>query len=154
MELTDEKTLPLPRERVWAALIDPRVLQASVPGCESLELIEDNKYKVVLAASVGPIKARFTGRLELHDLKMPESYALSFEGTGGAAGNARGTAEVRLEVQDGGTRLVYRSQAHVSGRLAQVGARLIDGVARKMAAEFFARFTATVMAGQPEQAAP
>lgn len=149
MELTDEQYLPLPRERVWAALNDPQILQASVPGCESLERIEDNKFKVVLAATVGPIKARFNGRLELKDLQAPLSYALSFEGSGGAAGNAKGTAKVELETEGTGTRLIYRTQAQVGGRLAQVGARLIDGVAKKMAAEFFARFTAAAMAGQP-----
>jgi carbon monoxide dehydrogenase subunit G len=149
MELTDEQFLPLPRERVWAALNDPRILQASVPGCESLERIEDNKFKVVLAATVGPIKARFNGRLELQDLKAPVGYALSFEGSGGAAGNAKGTAKVELETEGSGTRLIYRTQAQVGGRLAQVGARLIDGVAKKMAAEFFTRFTEAAMAGQP-----
>jgi carbon monoxide dehydrogenase subunit G len=149
MELTDEQFLPLPRERVWAALNDPQILQASVPGCESLERIEDNKFKVVLAATVGPIKARFNGRLELQDLQAPLSYALSFEGSGGAAGSAKGTAKVELETEGSGTRLIYRTQAQVGGRLAQVGARLIDGVAKKMAAEFFTRFTEAAMAGQP-----
>jgi carbon monoxide dehydrogenase subunit G len=149
MELNDEQFLPLQRERVWAALNDPRILQASVPGCESLEQIGDNKFKVVLAATVGPIKARFNGFLELQDLQAPVAYALKFEGSGGAAGNAKGTARVELETQDTGTRLIYRTQAQVGGRLAQVGARLIDGVARKMAAEFFARFTAAAMAEQP-----
>lgn len=158
MELIDEQYLPLPRERVWAALNDPQILQASVPGCESLELIEDNKFKVVLAATVGPIKARFNGRLELLDLQAPVSYALSFEGSGGAAGSAKGTAKVELTSEGEGTRLVYRTQAQVGGRLAQVGARLIDGVAKKMATEFFTRFTEAAMAGQPpsvlEQAPP
>jgi carbon monoxide dehydrogenase subunit G len=149
MELNDEVFLPLPRERVWAALNDPKILQASVPGCESLEPTEDNKFKVVLAASVGPIKARFNGRLELHDLQAPVGYSLSFEGSGGAAGHAKGTAKVELEPQENGTRLIYRTQAQVGGRLAQVGARLIDGVAKKMAGEFFARFTQAAIAGEP-----
>jgi carbon monoxide dehydrogenase subunit G len=149
MELNDEQFLPLPRERVWAALNDPQILQASVPGCESLELVGENKFKVVLAATVGPIKARFNGRLELQDLQEPVAYALSFEGSGGAAGNAKGTARVELETQGTGTRLIYRTHAQVGGRLAQVGARLIDGVAKKMAAEFFARFTAAALASEP-----
>lgn len=141
MELTDEIILPLPRETVWAALNDPRILQAAVPGCETFEADGADSYKVVLAASVGPIKARFSGRMALRDLRPPEGYALSFEGTGGAAGNAKGTAEVHLYPEGESTRLVYRSEAQVAGRLAQVGARLIDGVARKMAAAFFKRFT-------------
>jgi carbon monoxide dehydrogenase subunit G len=146
MELTDEQFLPLSRDTVWAALNDPQILQASVPGCESLELVGHNQFKVVLAASVGPIKARFNGRLELKDLQAPESYALAFEGSGGAAGSCKGNAKVQLHVAEGGTRLVYFTQAQVGGRLAQVGARLIDGVARKMAGEFFARFTAAALA--------
>jgi carbon monoxide dehydrogenase subunit G len=149
MELTDEQFLPLSREIIWVALNDPQILQASVPGCESLELVGDNQFKVVLAASVGPIKARFNGRLELKDLQAPESYALVFEGSGGAAGSCKGSAKVQLHVAEGGTRLVYFSQAQVGGRLAQVGARLIDGVAKKMAGEFFARFTAAALASQP-----
>jgi carbon monoxide dehydrogenase subunit G len=149
MELTDEQFLPLPRHTVWAALNDPQILQASVPGCESLEAVEHNQFKVVLAATVGPIKARFSGRLELKDLHANESYALAFEGSGGAAGSCKGSAKVQLHDAEGGTRLVYFTQAQVGGRLAQVGARLIDGVAKKMAGEFFARFTAAAMAGQP-----
>jgi carbon monoxide dehydrogenase subunit G len=149
MELTDEQFLPLPRHTVWTALNDPQILQASVPGCESLEAVEDNQFKVVLAATVGPIKARFNGRLQLKDLQPNESYALAFEGSGGAAGSCKGTAKVQLHDAEGGTRLVYSTQAQVGGRLAQVGARLIDGVAKKMAGEFFTRFTAAAMAGQP-----
>jgi carbon monoxide dehydrogenase subunit G len=145
MELTDEITLPLPRDTVWAALNDPRILQAAVPGCETFEADGPDSYKVVLAASVGPIKARFAGRMTLRDLRPPEGYALSFEGTGGAAGNAKGTAEVQLHAEGESTRLVYRSDAQVAGRLAQVGARLIDGVARKMAAAFFKRFTEALL---------
>lgn len=149
MELSDEQFLPLPRHAVWAALNDPQILQASVPGCESLDAIEQNQFKVVLAATVGPIKARFNGRLQLKDLLPNESYALAFEGSGGAAGSCKGSAQVQLHDAEGGTRLVYSTQAQVGGRLAQVGARLIDGVAKKMAGEFFTRFTAAAMAGQP-----
>ncbi len=145
MELTDEIILPLPRDVVWTALNDPRILQAAVPGCETFDPDGDDSYKVVLGASVGPIKARFAGRMTLRDRRPPDGYALSFEGSGGAAGNAKGTAEVQLYAEGEGTRLVYRSEAQVAGRLAQVGARLIDGVARKMAAAFFKRFTAALL---------
>jgi hypothetical protein len=146
MELTGEQFLPLSRERVWAALNDPEILRASVPGCESLERVEDNHFKVVMAAAVGPIKARFNGKLTLTDLRAPESYSLTFEGSGGAAGFGKGGAQVGLQTEGTGTRLVYRAHAQVGGRLAQVGARLIDGVARKMAEDFFGHFTAAVTA--------
>ncbi|HEY4352366.1 MAG TPA: carbon monoxide dehydrogenase subunit G [Paraburkholderia sp.] len=146
MELTGEQILPLPRERVWAALNDPEILKASVPGCESFERIEDNQFQMVMAATVGPIKARFKGKMVLTDLQPPQSYSLTFEGSGGAAGFGKGGAHVDLVSESSGaTRLVYRSHAQVGGRLAQVGGRLIDGVARKMAEEFFGRFTAALV---------
>lgn len=151
MELTGEQILPLPRERVWAALNDPDILKASVPGCESFERIEDNQFQMVMAATVGPIKARFKGKMVLTDLQPPQSYSMTFEGSGGAAGFGKGGAHVDLLADSAGTRLVYRSHAQVGGRLAQVGARLIDGVARRMAEEFFGRFTAAVVG--PQQAA-
>src|ERR1700677_1915329 len=99
MELTGEQTLQLPRERVWAALNDPEILRMCVPGCVSLERVEENHYKVVMAAAVGPIKARFNGKLILTDLHAPESYSLTFEGSGGAAGFGTGSAQVNLEAQ-------------------------------------------------------
>ena len=146
MELTGEQILPLPRERVWAALNDPEILKASVPGCESFERVEDNQFQMVMAATVGPIKARFKGKMVLTDLQPPQSYSLTFEGSGGAAGFGKGGAHVDLVSESSGaTRLVYRSHAQVGGRLAQVGGRLIDGVARKMAEEFFGRFTAALV---------
>jgi carbon monoxide dehydrogenase subunit G len=146
MELTGEQILPLPRERVWAALNDPEILKASVPGCESFERVEDNQFQMVMAATVGPIKARFKGKMVLTDLQPPNSYSLTFEGSGGAAGFGKGGAHVDLVSESSGaTRLVYRSHAQVGGRLAQVGGRLIDGVARKMAEEFFGRFTAALV---------
>jgi carbon monoxide dehydrogenase subunit G len=154
MELTGERLLPLARERVWDALNDPEILKVSVPGCESLERVDDTHYKVVMAAAVGPVKARFNGKLTLTDLRAPESYSLSFEGSGGAAGFGKGTAQVELAPEGTGTRLVYRANAQVGGRLAQVGARLIDGVAKKMAEEFFGRFTdALTPPAQPDAAA-
>ncbi|MFM0169374.1 SRPBCC family protein [Paraburkholderia sediminicola] len=153
MELTGEQILPLPRERVWAALNDPEILKASVPGCESFERVDDNQFQMVMATTVGPIKARFKGKMVLTDLQPPQSYSMTFEGSGGAAGFGKGGAHVDLLADSaGGTRLVYRSHAQVGGRLAQVGARLIDGVARKMAEDFFGRFTVAVV-GPHEQTA-
>ncbi|MGA7781173.1 MAG: carbon monoxide dehydrogenase subunit G [Paraburkholderia sp.] len=144
MELTGEQILQLPRERVWEALNDPEILRVCVPGCESLERVEENHYKVVMAVAVGPVKARFNGKLTLTDLQAPESYSLTFEGSGGAAGFGKGGAYVNLLAEGDGTRLVYRAHAQVGGRLAQVGARLIDGVARKMAEDFFRHFTVAI----------
>lgn len=153
MELTGERILPLPRERVWAALNDPEILKASVPGCESFERIDDNQFQMVMAATVGPVKARFKGKMMLTDLQPPQSYSMTFEGSGGAAGFGKGGAHVDLLADSGGgTRLVYRSHAQVGGRLAQVGARLIDGVARKMAEDFFGRFTEAVVGPQEQSA--
>jgi uncharacterized protein len=153
MELTGEQIVPLPRERVWAALNDPEILKASVPGCESFERVEDNQFQMVMAATVGPIKARFKGKMVLTDLQPPQSYSLTFEGSGGAAGFGKGGAHVDLVSESSGaTRLVYRSHAQVGGRLAQVGGRLIDGVARKMAEEFFGRFTAALVGPKEEGA--
>jgi carbon monoxide dehydrogenase subunit G len=152
MELTGEQILPLPRERVWAALNDPEILKASVPGCESFERVDDNQFQMVMAATVGPIKARFKGKMMLTDLQPPQSYSMTFEGSGGAAGFGKGGAHVDLLADSGGTRLVYRSHAQVGGRLAQVGARLIDGVARKMAEDFFGRFTEAVVGPQAQTA--
>lgn len=152
MELTGEQILPLPRERVWAALNDPEILKASVPGCESFERLDDNQFQMVMAASVGPIKARFKGKMTLTDLQPPTSYSLTFEGSGGAAGFGKGGAHVDLTPEGKGTKLVYRSHAQVGGRLAQVGSRLIDGVARKMAEDFFGRFTAALTGPQTEAA--
>ena len=142
MEMTGERTLALSRERVWAALNDPAVLKRCLPGCELFESDEaENRYKVGMTAAVGPIKARFNGKLALSDIQPPVSYALAFEGSGGAAGFGKGSAQVSLEANGAdSTKLVYAVNAQVGGRLAQVGARLVDGVAKKMSEEFFGRF--------------
>jgi carbon monoxide dehydrogenase subunit G len=141
MELTGERLLPLPRSRVWQALNDPAVLQRCLPGCETFEADGDNAYKVSLTAAVGPIRSRFNGRLRLSDLDPQNAYSLSFEGSGGAAGFGKGTARVTLtDDAAAGTRLAYAVNAQVGGKLAQLGNRLIDGVARKLADDFFNRF--------------
>ena len=141
MELVGEQVLALPRERVWDALNDPDILKRCVPGCDLFEREDEHRFKVGMTATVGPVKARFNGKLMLAELDPPTSYALSFEGSGGAAGFGKGDARVMLaDVDSGGTRLTYTVHAQVGGKLAQVGSRLIDGVARKMADEFFSRF--------------
>ena len=159
MELQGEQTLALPREQVWEALNDPQVLKQCLPGCDLFEGDGENRYTVRMTASVGPVRARFNGKLVLDDIQPPTSYSLKFEGSGGAAGFGKGQARVSLaEIQQGspsaGTKLEYSVNAQVGGRLAQVGARLIDGVAQKMSAEFFSRFARALGSGtHDEQAA-
>jgi carbon monoxide dehydrogenase subunit G len=140
MEMTGEQLIPLPQQRVWEGLNDPEMLKACIPGCESIERVSDNEYRVAMTASVGPVKARFNGKLLLADVNPPTSYRLAFEGSGGAAGFGKGGAQVRLAPDGAGTKLAYTATAQVGGKLAQVGSRLIDGVAKKMADEFFQRF--------------
>lgn len=156
MEMTGEQRIPVPQQRVWEALNDPEILRACIAGCETITRVSDVEYKVVMTAAVGPVKARFNGRLVLGDLNPPDSYSLSFEGSGGAAGFGKGAARVALAPDGKGTLLTYKATATVGGKLAQIGSRLIDGVARKMADDFFMKFNATVApaAAQPEPLKP
>ena len=144
MEMTGEQLIPLPQAEVWRGLIDPEVLKASIPGCESIEKLSDTDYKVALTAAIGPVKAKFTGKLVLSEINPPTSYSLAFEGSGGAAGFSKGSAKVSLSAEGSNTRLAYSTKASVGGKLAQVGSRLIDGVAAKLAEDFFARFNETL----------
>ena len=156
MEMSGEQRIALSQQRVWEALNDPEILKACIPGCESIERVADNQYKVAMTAAVGPVKAKFTGKLMLADLDPPHAYSLAFEGSGGAAGFGKGSAQVRLAPEgSGGTLLTYNATASVGGKLAQIGSRLIDGVARKMADDFFERFNNTVApAEQPAAQMP
>jgi carbon monoxide dehydrogenase subunit G len=153
MELTGEEMIPQPIQRVWDGLNDPDVLKACISGCEEIVKAADNEYKVVLMAAVGPVKARFNGKLLLSDINPPISYSLIFEGTGGAAGFAKGGAQVTLSRDGPATKLAYNANAKIGGKIAQVGSRLIEGVARKIAAEFFARFNEIVAQQAPAEAA-
>lgn len=145
MEMQGESRIEAPRDRVWAALNDPEVLKASIPGCEELEATEDGGFAAKVRAKVGPVSARFSGKVTLSNIDAPNGYRISGEGTGGAAGFAKGGATVALEPDgDAATLLRYDVQATVGGKLAQIGSRLIDGTARKMADDFFARFKAQV----------
>ncbi|MBV7484905.1 carbon monoxide dehydrogenase subunit G [Bordetella sp. BOR01] len=144
MQLKDQQIINLPLDTVWAALNDPAILQQCVPGCDTFEPAGENQYKVVMRVSVGPIQAKFTGKLHLSDIVPPESYKLSFEGSGGAAGSGKGDAAVQLIEVPEGTRLEYAVMATVGGKLAQVGTRLINGVAKKMADQFFSRLKALI----------
>lgn len=148
MELTGQQILSLPVEQVWDALNDPAILQKCIPGCDTFEATGENQYRIVMAATVGPITAKFKGKLVLSDIQPPQSYKLKFDGSGGAAGSGKGTADVNLSTSPEGTVLQYTVSATVSGRLAQVGARLIDGVAKKMADQFFTRFRKAI---EPEE---
>lgn len=144
MKLSDEKRIAAPREAVWAGLNDPEVLKASIPGCDSLDKTSDTGFEAVVRAKVGPVKAKFKGVVELSDLNPPESYRISGEGKGGAAGFAKGGATVTL-VEDGdGTILKYDVDADVGGKLAQIGGRLLEGTTKKLAGEFFDNFEAAL----------
>ena len=144
MEMTGEQLIPLAQERVWQALNDPEVLRQCIPGCDSIERRSDTEFAVAMTAAVGPVKAKFSGKLVLSDLDPPRSYSIAFEGSGGAAGFGKGAAQVKLTPEGAGTRLAYTAKASVGGKLAQVGSRLIDGVAKKMADDFFTKFNVTV----------
>ncbi|AXE97111.1 CoxG family protein [Paraburkholderia hospita] len=141
MELTETYTLLVPQQRAWEALNDMEILRASIPGCDSIEPDGENAYAVALSAAVGPVKARFKGRMELTNIDAPHTYTIVFEGQGGAAGFGKGQTHVTLEPDgDEATTLTYTATAQVGGKLAQIGSRLVDGAARKLAGEFFRRF--------------
>lgn len=141
MDLVASRLIAVDRDTVWRALNDPAILQASIAGCESIEPAGEGEYAVALVAAVGPVRARFKGRLRLADVVAPERYTLHFDGQGGPAGFARGTALVELAPEGAGTKLSYSVHAQVGGKLAQVGQRLIDAAARKVADDFFAAFS-------------
>jgi carbon monoxide dehydrogenase subunit G len=153
MEMTGEQLIPVPQQRVWEGLNDPEVLKACIPGCDTIERISDTEYRVAMTAAVGPVKAKFNGKLLLADLNPPNSYTLSFEGSGGAAGFGKGGAQVALAPEGASTKLSYKATAQVGGKLAQVGSRLIDGVAKKMADEFFQRFNLRLAGPAPAREA-
>ncbi len=141
MDMSGEYRIPASRDKVWAALNDPETLKASIPGCESLERTGDDAFTAKVVAKVGPVKAKFGGDVKLSNINPPESYTISGEGKGGAAGFAKGGADVKLaDDGEGGTILTYTAKADVGGKLAQLGSRLIDGTSKKMADEFFSNF--------------
>lgn len=141
MKLTGQETLPVSQAQAWEALNDAALLQASISGCESLTLIGEHEFEALMTVAIGPVKAKFKGKLKLADLQPPESYSLAFEGSGGAAGHGKGTAQVQLEPQGPSqTLLHYEVQASVGGKIAQIGSRLVDMAAQKMAGDFFSAF--------------
>jgi carbon monoxide dehydrogenase subunit G len=142
MIMNGEVQLPAPRELVWAKLNDPEALKAAIPGCETLEMLSEHEFQAVATNKIGPVKARFKGKVRLSDLDPPNGYRISGEGDGGVAGFAKGGAVVKLEPKDGGTLLVYNVEAQIGGKLAQLGQRLVNGAAKKLADQFFAKFAA------------
>lgn len=148
MEMISEQLIEMSRDTVWAALNDTTILQQAMPGCESFDATGENTFEARLVTKIGPVKAKFKFDVELSDLDPPNGYTISGAGQGGAVGFAKGSASVSLTEQGGATLLAYNVQANVGGKLAQLGARLIDGVAKKMADEFFENFKEIVAAGE------
>ena len=140
MQLTDERLIKADPATVWAAILDPEVLRACIPGCESLTGSVADGFEAVVSQKVGPVSARFTGLVTLSDVVAPRSLTISGEGKGGVAGFAKGGASVTLEPEGDGTKLTYSAEAKVGGKIAQLGSRIIDSFARKLADEFFQRF--------------
>jgi carbon monoxide dehydrogenase subunit G len=140
MKLTAEQLIPAPRQRVWEGLNDPAILQASIPGCQSLDKVADDKFTATVEVKVGPIGTRFKGAVSLTDLDPPNGYTLLLEGSGGIAGSMKGSAKVRLSDASGGTLISYDVEAQVGGRMAQLGGPIIDATAKQLAGKFFSHF--------------
>jgi carbon monoxide dehydrogenase subunit G len=144
MTMTGEVELPAARETVWAKLNDPATLKSCIPGCEELNMLSPTEFEAVAVNKIGPVKAKFKGRVTLSDLDPPNGYKISGQGDGGVAGFAKGGAVVALADKDGGTLLTYNVEAQIGGKLAQLGQRLINGAAKKLADQFFENFAAAV----------
>ncbi|HSV47093.1 MAG TPA: carbon monoxide dehydrogenase subunit G [Ramlibacter sp.] len=150
MEMQGSRSLAVSQAVAWAELNNPEVLKACIPGCDRLEASGDNQYALGVAVKVGPVSARFGGKIVLSDIVAPQSYTIAFDGQGGAAGFGKGVAKVRLAPEGSGCLLDYNVTAQVGGKIAQVGQRLIDGVAKSMAEDFFKRFDAQMRQRHPE----
>ncbi len=140
MDMQGSRVLNATQEQAWQALNDPDILKACIPGCDKFELAEPNVYSVGVALKIGPVAAKFTGKVSLMDIVPPKSYALQFEAQGGIAGFGKGESKVELKPVDGGVELNYTVHSQVGGKIAQLGQRLIDGVAKTLAEDFFTRF--------------
>lgn len=154
MNLQGERLIPAPPDATWAALNDPDTLKACIAGCETLERVADEEFIATMAMRIGPVNARFKGRLKLENVVPPVSYTIAFDGQGGVAGFGKGAADVRLAPEATGTRLTYAARAQVGGKLAQVGSRLIEGAAAKITDDFFAAFEARLAPATAEAATP
>lgn len=147
MDIHAERFIPATPQATWDALNNPEVLKGCIPGCDSFERTGDEAYQLQMLAKVGPVSAKFKGQMQMRDVQAPTGYTIQFEGQGGVAGFAKGSARVDLEAhtQEGvaGTMMRYAAQAQIGGKLAQIGSRLVDAAARKMADDFFERFVAS-----------
>jgi hypothetical protein len=152
MEMQGSRVLAVTQQQAWDAILDPQVLQACIPGCERMESTAPNQYTAMLALRVGPVAAKFNGKVALSDVMPPDSCTISFDGQGGAAGFGKGSAKVRLAPKDAGCELAYDVNAQVGGKIAQVGQRLIDSVAKAMAEDFFKRFELEMQTRYPAAA--
>lgn len=150
MDMQGNRALAITRQQAWDALNDPAVLKACIPGCDKVAPAGENQYTVGMALKIGPVAAKFAGKILLSDIVPPESYKINFEGQGGVAGFGKGTAEVRLTPQDSGCTLDYTVHATVGGKVAQLGQRLIDGTARNLAEDFFKRFDEAMQQAHPD----
>lgn len=150
MEMQGRRQLAVTQQQAWDALNDPVVLKACIPGCDKVEPTGENQYAIAMALKIGPVSAKFTGKITLSDIQPPESYKLSFDGQGGVAGFGKGSAAVTLLPNDAGCELGYTVQASVGGKIAQLGQRLVDGAAKAMAEDFFKRFDQEMQRQHPE----
>jgi carbon monoxide dehydrogenase subunit G len=150
MEMQGKRQLAITQQQAWDALNDPAVLKLCIPGCEKIEATGDNQYSMAVALKIGPLAAKFAGKIALSDINPPQSYTIAFEGQGGPAGFGKGSANVQLTPNADGHELAYTVQASVGGKIAQVGQRLIDGVAKSMAEDFFKRFDEEMQRQHPE----
>jgi carbon monoxide dehydrogenase subunit G len=150
MEMQGSRQLAITHQQSWEALNDPAVLKLCIPGCDKIEAIGENQYSLGVSLKIGPLAAKFAGKIVLSDINPPSSYTISFEGQGGPAGFGKGNAKVQLTPNADGHELAYTVQASVGGKIAQVGQRLIDGVAKSMAEEFFKRFDEEMQKRHPE----
>lgn len=150
MDMQGSRQLAITQQQAWDALNDPAVLKACIPGCDKVEPTGENQYSIGMALKIGPVSAKFTGKIALSDINPPQSYTISFEGQGGPAGFGKGSAKVQLTPNDRGNELAYSVQASVGGKIAQLGQRLIDGAAKSMAEDFFKRFDEAMQVRHPE----
>ena len=150
MEMQGSRELAITQQQAWEALNDPEILKQCIPGCDKVETTGPDAYAIVMALKIGPVTAKFSGKITLSDINPPQSYTISFEGQGGPAGHGKGSAKVQLTPKGSGHTLSYSVQASVGGKVAQVGQRLIDGAAKSLAEDFFKRFDAAMQAKYPQ----
>jgi hypothetical protein len=146
MDMQGSRPLAVSQQQAWDSLNDPEILKVCIPGCEKFERVADNEYGVTVAVKIGPVSAKFNGKVKLADIQAPVSYALQFEAQGGVAGFGQGESKVELVPREGGCELKYTVHSKVGGKIAQLGQRLIDGVAKSLAEDFFKRFDEALQA--------